>query len=203
MSHGMQRTAVLLGVIALASLYGASGAVAALTGVAVKHLDPILARNQVSISGKALAPKRALGFFDNHGIDGWGYDGDNMFLEPSGGMPYLQPPISGFVGVGLIDSYDLHLGDATVGNLSSGWFRPIAGDYLGFLVGGGATPQVGVELKLEDRTVQSWRGQNTEVLAFVLADLTPYAGRRCYVHVYDSSTGPWGHILADHFMLLH
>ena len=47
-----------------------------------------------------------------------------------------------------------------------------------------------------------WHGENTEVMHFVAHDLSAYEGRECRVRVYDRASGPWGHVIADHFMLV-
>jgi levanase len=93
--------------------------------------------------------------------------------------------------------------DSAQGETWSPAFAPSFGDHLAFLVGGGSAANVGVELLVSGGVVKSWHGQDSDVLGFSALDLTPYAGAQCQLHVYDHATGPWGHVLADHFMLLH
>jgi hypothetical protein len=168
-----------------------------------KHLDPVLYANRIWVAGKALQPVRALGFFDTPGNDGWTVTGSGMFAQPGVTTPRLTVTPWGFVGDGLLDSFDALRMDDGESSALSPLFTPAAGDQLVFLVGGGSGPDVGVELKVSDAVVETWRGRDSEALGFVSFDLTPYAGMPCQIHAYDSATGPWGHILADHFMLVH
>lgn len=81
-------------------------------------------------------------------------------------------------------------------------FTPSAGDHLVFLIGGGQSNEVGVELRVEDRASSCWRGLDSNELAFMTEDLTPHAGKICRVRIYDAVDAPWGHIQADHFMIV-
>lgn len=175
-----------------------------------KRFDPRLTENHLWVSGKTLTPIRALGFFDRNtpSIDAdrqaheaWSVGGPEMISDPQ--HPRLTNNPRGYVGDGLINSFDPKLGDDVHGSMVSPLFIPQRGDYLAFLIGGGAGPKVGVELIVDGRKVETWHGQNNYELSLRATELTPFAGKLCRIHVYDAARGTWGHVMADHFMLLH
>jgi hypothetical protein len=125
-----------------------------------------------------------------------------MHDQPSGRVTPNQLEVRGTIGTGLLDTYHPVQGDAAMGSARSPEFIPDPDEVLVFLVGGGASHDVGVELQVEGEVRGSWRGDNSEDLALVTQDLRAVAGKRCQLHVFDDSAGPWGHVLADHFMLM-
>jgi arabinofuranosyltransferase len=174
-----------------------------------KHLDPSVAENHVWVSGKALEPIRALGFFDQspngvQGMDeGWIVQGPAMISDRAGGRPRLTNNPAGYIGNGFINSFDPVLGDNFLSDMRSPVFTPVRSDYLTFLIGGGSGPTVGVELLVDSRNVETWHGEDSESLGLRAVDLTPYAGKRCQLHVFDAGLGAWAHVTADQFLLLH
>ena len=74
--------------------------------------------------------------------------------------------------------------------------------YNTVIVGGGAGDGAGVELQANGQTVARWHGDDSERMRWVTHDLTPYVGRTLRVIVSDQSEGAWGHVLADHVVLL-
>jgi uncharacterized protein (DUF608 family) len=111
-----------------------------------------------------------------------------------------QQPVSGFLGRGLVNSFDPD-GDGAQGLLVSPSFT-VDRRYLHFLVGGGNFPQeTCVQLVVGDRVVHAAHGQNTEQLAWTTFDLSAIQGQTAQIRIVDQQTGAWGHILADHFVL--
>jgi uncharacterized protein (DUF608 family) len=111
-----------------------------------------------------------------------------------------QQPVSGFLGRGLVNTFDPD-GDGLQGTLTSPPFK-IEKRYLHFLVGGGSfAGETCVELTVGDRVAHSAQGQNTEQLAWATFDLSALHGETAQVRIVDRSTQAWGHILADHFVL--
>lgn len=161
-----------------------------------KHLDPRLDRNQVWIAGKPYRPVEALGLFDT-GLDGWASRGEAMTQVVS---TRTQAHL-GAVGASFIDS-SRPAGDVATGELSSPPFTPRVHDQLVFLVGGGRSSNVGVELSVDDRVVDTWRGLDDYELSLMSHDLTPQAGKTCQLKIYDASQTSGGYILADHFMVI-
>ncbi len=111
-----------------------------------------------------------------------------------------QQAVSGFLGKGLVNTFD-PAGDGAVGTLVSPEIT-IDKKYLHLLIGGGA--QAGrtcVELVVDGQTVSSGVGKDTEQLQWTTWDLSPWRGKTARVRITDKATGPWGHILVDQVML--
>ncbi|MHB8865303.1 MAG: GH116 family glycosyl hydrolase [Pirellulaceae bacterium] len=119
--------------------------------------------------------------------------------SPSRGTASGQQPVSGFLGHGLVNTFDPD-GDVAQGTLTSPTFQ-VKKRYLHFLVGGGKDPQASVNLRVGNKTVQSATGQQREELAWTSFDLADYQGQDAQIEIADRSSGAWGHILADQFVL--
>lgn len=165
-----------------------------------KHLTVDLPRNVVWANGRALIPERALGFFDQPQAEHWLVQGQVGVGAPVNPIPGTQP--IGFVGVGLIDTFDPQTRDRARGEVRSPTFYPKRNEYLAFLIAGGNDPKVGVQLLVGGKVSELWRGHDTHEMSFVAVDLSRYAGKTCQIRVFDESSAGWGHIAADHFMLL-
>jgi arabinofuranosyltransferase len=156
-----------------------------------------------TLNGRKLRGFQLLGSFEDGSLDGWQPEGPNTAdPQPTAGKVGRQGNIAGIVGGGLINSFGSRRGDGAVMAVRSPRFKAEVGTVLAFLVGGGATPEVGVEVLEGERVVASFRGFDSEQLGPVLFDLTPFAGKELDLRVADRSTGPWGHILADQFVLM-
>ncbi len=110
-----------------------------------------------------------------------------------------QQPVTGFLGRGLVNTFDPD-GDDSQGTLTSPRFQ-VGTRYLHFLVGGGNSPQTCVNLVIDGQTVQTATGRGTERLEWTSFDLAAYQGQAAQIEIVDRAKGSWGHILADHFVL--
>jgi len=111
-----------------------------------------------------------------------------------------QQPVAGFLGRGLVNTFDPD-GDAAQGTLTSPEFT-LNKRYLHFLVGGGDhATQTCVNLLVGGKVIHSETGRRTEKLEWATFDLASLAGQRGQIQIVDRHSGPWGHILADHFVL--
>lgn len=120
--------------------------------------------------------------------------------KPSRGTASGQQEVSGFAGKQLVNTYDPG-GDAQTGTIQSPAFL-INKHYLKFLVGGGNDPEkTAVKLLVDGKIVETAVGNQTELLVEKIWDLTNYKGKEAVIQVVDQSTGAWGHILADQFVL--
>ena len=120
--------------------------------------------------------------------------------SPSAGTASGQQPVSGFLGKGLVNTFDPG-GDGPVGTLVSPEFQ-IDKQYLHLLVGGGG--EAGgtcVDLVVNGKTVQTATGNRTEQLRWTTWDLSPWKGKAATIRIVDQATGGWGHILVDQIML--
>ena len=119
---------------------------------------------------------------------------------PCKGTASGQQPVSGFVGKQLLNSFDKG-GDGLTGIIQSPEFN-IGKRYLKFLVGGGSqADRTSVNLVVDGKIVETAVGNQTETLSETVWDLKPYQGKKAFVKVIDLNVYPWGHILADQFVL--
>ena len=111
-----------------------------------------------------------------------------------------QQRVRGYAGKGYLNSFDPN-GDGQVGTLLSAEFK-IDKRYLKFLVGGGdRIDMTSVNLLVNDKIVKSATGNNTEELFEVIWDLEKHKSATARIKIIDLDTSPWGHILADQFIL--
>lgn len=119
---------------------------------------------------------------------------------PCKGTASGQQPVSGFAGKQLLNSFDKG-GDGLTGIIQSPKFN-IGKRYLKFLVGGGSqADRTSVNLVVDGKIVETAVGNQTETLSETVWDLKPYQGKKAFVKVIDLDVYPWGHILADQFVL--
>lgn len=119
---------------------------------------------------------------------------------PCKGTASGQQPVSGFVGKQLLNSFDRG-GDGLTGIIQSPEFN-IGKRYLKFLVGGGSqADRTSVNLVVDGKIVETAVGNQTETLSETVWNLKPYQGKKAFVKVIDLDVYPWGHILADQFVL--
>ena len=70
------------------------------------------------------------------------------------------------------------------------------------MVGGGSqADRTSVNLVVDGKIVETAVGNQTETLSETVWDLKPYQGKKAFVKVIDLDVYPWGHILADQFVL--
>ncbi len=110
-----------------------------------------------------------------------------------------QQPVSGFLGKGLVNTFDPG-GDGPTGNLTSPEAEVTKG-YLHFLVGGGNfAGKTCVNLLVDGKVVRSACGKQNERLTWATFDLAKLKGQKAKIQIVDQSSVAWGHILADHFV---
>jgi len=120
--------------------------------------------------------------------------------KPSTGTAPGQNKVSGFIGNNLINSFE-PLGDGQTGILQSKSFK-IDRHYLSFLVGGGNIKEkTSVNLVVDGKIVETAVGKQSEILEQAIWDLKPYSGKQAQIQIIDLCVNPWGHVLADQFVL--
>ncbi len=80
----------------------------------------------------------------------------------------------------------------------------IRGKEIRFLVGGGQRPKTYVALCVldddgSDREVLKATGQNSQGLAEIVWDVSPFLGKDAFFRLVDQETGSWAHLRADFF----
>ncbi|MFN5800107.1 MAG: hypothetical protein ACK5AN_21525, partial [Planctomyces sp.] len=137
--------------------------------------------------------------FEGETYGEWQVTGEAFGSGPARGALPGQMSVDGFAGVGLVNSFVG--GDDATGTLTSPVFR-IERGYLSFLIGGGRSDQLALQLLVDGRVVRSATGSNdvpggSEQLVAESFDLTELSGRMAVVRVLDDAKGSWGHINVD------
>ena len=118
---------------------------------------------------------------------------------PSHGTGPGQQEVSGFLGKGLVNTFDPG-GDAAVGTLTSPQFE-LTHKYIHFLVGGGHADKTCIQLLIGDETVRSTAGENSETLKWAAWDIEQFRGKQARIRIVDQQRSPWGHILVDQILM--
>jgi hypothetical protein len=176
------------------------GAAPASDAVAMPTLDASVRPTGLPIVRDATPPSQRLSVLGNFdaGLGSW--IGHGVANWPARVHRPGQTTIFGHSG-SFIDSFDPVLGDAATGVLRSPTFAVPKNAFLSLRVAGGPAhdyvSQVGVRLMEGDAVRHVFTGDKTERLQLVRLDLSPYAGHRMYLEIFDQATIPWGHVLVD------
>ncbi|MFH1747185.1 MAG: GH116 family glycosyl hydrolase [Planctomycetota bacterium] len=120
--------------------------------------------------------------------------------QPSRGTGPGQQEVSGFVGQGLVNTFDSS-GDGALGTLTSPEFE-LTRDYLQFLIGGGGhAGKTCIQLLVGDDVVQTTAGKNAERLEWTTWEVADLKGQRVRIRIVDQEGGAWGHINVDQIVL--
>lgn len=119
---------------------------------------------------------------------------------PSTGAAAGQQAVTGFLGKGLVNTFDPD-GDAPTGTLTSPEFE-VSKRYVHLLVGGGSLEgKTCVNLIVGGKAARSVTGKGAESLQWATFDLAEFAGQKAQVQLVDRSSEGWGHINVDHVVL--
>lgn len=121
--------------------------------------------------------------------------------KPSQGSTANQQAVTGFLGKGLVNTYDPS-GDGLTGTLTSPEFTITKG-WIQFLIGGGSDKRnTCIQLLVDGKVVHSSTGKELERLEWAQWDVKKYKGDTAVIKIVDEATGPWGHINIDHIVML-
>ena len=148
--------------------------------------------------------------FEEGDLRGWTTTGEAFNFQPTlGDNPYVrhrgQPAQhQGKYWIGTYEKYQglagqkpgSIQGDGPQGTMTSGEFV-IDMKRISFLVGGGAEPEEGVQLLINDEPVLTARGENNESMERVVWDVSAYKGRKARIRAVDEATVGWSHINFD------
>ena len=135
---------------------------------------------------------------------GWTATGGLVNQPVSTGAIGGQQAVSGFEGIGLINTFT-NGNDQAQGTLTSPVFT-ISKAYINFLIGGGDHPYPGnndataVLLLVGGKVVNSATAQNNETLNWVAWNVSQFVGQQAQIEVVDESSAGFGHINADEFL---
>ena len=137
--------------------------------------------------------------FEGTNYGAWKVTGDAFGPGPARGTLAGQMPVDGFKGKGLVNSF--FKGDGTTGTLTSPEFK-IERKFVSFLIGGGKSDKLALQLLVDGKVVRSATGPNdqpggSEALAQESWDVSEFAGKSAVIHIVDQATGGWGHINVD------
>ena len=141
--------------------------------------------------------------FEGSSYGDWRVEGTAFGAGPAQGTLPNQMTVSGFLGLGLVNSF--FGGDGSTGRLISPGFK-IQRKYLSFFIGGGLdSEKLTVQLLIGGRAVRVATGLNSkpggsEELARMFWDVSEYEGKLARIEIVDMATGGWGHINVDHFV---
>jgi sucrose-6-phosphate hydrolase SacC (GH32 family) len=133
----------------------------------------------------------------------WKVTGDAFGNGPAHGSLPGQMPVAGFKGKGLVNSF--FQGDNSKGSLVSPVFR-IERKFISFLIGGGKSQRLALELVVDGQVVQRATGPNdkpggSEELSQDSWDVSEWMGKQGTLRIIDDADGSWGHINVDHIVM--
>jgi hypothetical protein len=119
---------------------------------------------------------------------------------PSHGTGPQQQEVTGFVGQGLVNTFDPS-GDGAIGSLTSPEFE-LTRDYIQFLIGGGGfADRTCIQLLVGDDVVRTAAGKNAERLEWSTWEVADLKGQRARIRIVDQEAGNWGHVNVDQIIL--
>lgn len=134
----------------------------------------------------------------------WTATGTAFGEAPATGTWPGQTTVTGYQGSHLLNTYIA--GDGPIGTLTSEPFT-IQRDYINFRLGGGAIPEVHVDLYVDTTRVyrtspaKQPNDPEQERLHYTHWDVAEYVGQQAYIVVVDSANGGWGHLNVDYFVM--
>ncbi len=140
--------------------------------------------------------------FEGESYAPWQVTGEAFGPGPARGPLPGQMNVEGFKGRGLVNSF--YKGDDSTGTLTSPEFR-IQRKFLAFLLGGGKSDKLALQLLVDGKVVRSATGPNdqqggSEALAQESWEVAEFAGKTATLRILDDAKGGWGHINVDHIV---
>jgi uncharacterized protein (DUF608 family) len=129
---------------------------------------------------------------------GWQIEGEAFGTAPAKGTFSNQSPVSGYLGLGLVNSYNSN--DDLKGKLVSPEFN-LSKPFLQFLIGGGNRTETEIRLIVEGVMVRKASGWNNEFLHREVWDVAEFRDKKAHLEIVDEGTGGWGHINVDDIRL--
>lgn len=161
-------------------------------------LDP--AASAYLLNGEGL-PGEVFADFENGLSEGWTAEGDPLMV--GSGERLSVHHSAGYLGNGYLSTYtpdteNNHRGLVTV---VSPKFT-IQNGFINFLLAGSSHgAEAGVKLFVEDETVRSAIGDDTDTMRWISWDVSQWAGKQAHIEVYDQRTAAiGGGVSVDHFM---
>ena len=168
-----------------------AGATLILTG---SH-NPLLNRVEANVAGEATREEETFADFDGPTYGPWKVSGGGFGDAPARGNAPGQSPVTGFLGGGLVNTFNPN--DGPQGTLTSPPFT-IRMRYITFLIGGGKKPgRCCLNLRIGDRVVRTETGNDAERLERRQWDVEEFIGKEAVLEIVDAESGGWGHLNVD------
>ena len=159
------------------------------------------------VTGQSFAADRpdiVFADFEGETYGEWKVEGAAFGTGPARGSLRGQMPVEGFLGKGLVNSFNG--GDGPTGKLTSPEFT-VDRAFITFLIGGGDDEEkLCLKLFISGKSVRSATGPNkqaggSEMLGPASWDVREFAGKTARIEIIDQASGGWGHINVDHILL--
>jgi fructan beta-fructosidase len=141
--------------------------------------------------------------FEGTDYGAWKAEGEAFGGGPARGTLPGQMQVSGFLGKGLVNSFNK--GDGSTGTLTSPAFK-IQRKYIAFLIGGGGyAGETCMHLLVDGKVARTAVGPNvqpggSEELSWQSWDVSDLNGKEAVIQIVDKRTGGWGHINVDNIV---
>jgi sucrose-6-phosphate hydrolase SacC (GH32 family) len=142
--------------------------------------------------------------FEGDSYGEWVAEGKAFGAGPAKGTLPGQMNVSGYVGKGLVNSFNG--GDGATGTLTSPPFT-VDRKHISFLIGGGGwKDKTCMHLLVDGKAVRSAEGPNvvpggSEALDLASWDVSDLLGKKAQIQIVDDAAGGWGHINVDQIAL--
>ena len=144
--------------------------------------------------------EKVIAQFEGETYGEWTAEGSAFGTGPARGTLPGQMRVSGYVGKGLVNSFNG--GDGATGTLTSPPFT-IDRKYIAFLIGGGGWKEkTCMNLLVDGKAVRTASGSNvvpggSEELEPASWDVSDLIGKKAQIQIVDNQKGCWGHINVD------
>ncbi|MCR9197982.1 MAG: glycoside hydrolase family 32 protein [Planctomycetaceae bacterium] len=135
--------------------------------------------------------------FESDSYDGWQVTGEAFGPGPAAGTLARQNEVAGYRGSRLVNTF--FQGDQTTGTATSPAFR-IQRSHIAFLIGGGRSDSMGMQLIVDGTVVRSATGTESEALEWDSWNVAELQGQQATLRLFDEATGGWGHLCVDHII---
>jgi fructan beta-fructosidase len=137
----------------------------------------------------------SLNNFDNGTYNNWSIEGEAFGSKPDNGLLSNSKLVKESArGKGWVNTY--FEGDRTTGTLTSPEFK-INKKYITFLIGGGTSDKLGLQLIVDGKVVRFQTGKKDESLSPSYFDVSAFLGQNAQLRIIDGEKGGWGHINID------
>jgi uncharacterized protein (DUF608 family) len=157
--------------------------------------NPLLGKVEANVAGDGTRDEETFADFDGQTYGQWKVTGGGFGEGPARGAASGQNPVTGFLGGGLVNTFNPN--DGPRGTLVSPSFT-IRKRYVTFLIGGGnKAGKCCLNLRIDNRIVRTETGKDSETLERRQWDVQDLIGKEAVLEIVDAESGGWGHVNVD------